>query len=120
MKLPIQFALSYPDRWECPADKLDLTKQLSLDFEPPDLGRFPALGLGFEAAEAGGTAGAVLNAANEAAVAEFLAQRLEFHEIVAVCGSVLANHEFDSTPTLQHLMDIDAWARREVKRWVCT
>ena len=72
MRLPIQFALTYPDRIESPADKLDLTTAMRMDFFPADEDRFPALQLGHEVARSGGTAGAVLNAANEAAVAGFL------------------------------------------------
>jgi 1-deoxy-D-xylulose-5-phosphate reductoisomerase len=120
MRLPIQFALSHPQRWDGPANRLDLTQSLTLEFEPPDPDRFPALQLGYDVARAGGTAGAVLNAANEAAVADFLEGRLEFRDIVPVCRSVLQHHEFDDTPTLERLMQADAWARREVKRWVCT
>ena len=75
MKLPIQYALTWPERRTSPARKLDLTQSLQLDFEPPDEDRFPALRLGREVAAAGGTAGAVLNAANEAAVASFLGGR---------------------------------------------
>ncbi|MCA9220225.1 MAG: 1-deoxy-D-xylulose-5-phosphate reductoisomerase, partial [Planctomycetales bacterium] len=88
MKLPIQLALSHPERWPSPAAKLDLTERLCLEFEPPDEERFPALALGFEVARRGGTAGAVLNAANEAAVAEFLQGRLQFLDIAAVCRAV--------------------------------
>jgi 1-deoxy-D-xylulose-5-phosphate reductoisomerase len=120
MKLPIQYALTYPDRWDCPVAKLDFTRPLNLEFEPPDLERFPALELGHEVARAGGTAGAVLNAANEAAVAGFLTKHLDFTEIVPVCRSVLRHHEFDANPTLEQLIELDAWARREVTRWVCT
>ena len=120
MKLPIQYALTYPERWESPAAKLDFSAALNLEFEPPDLERFPAVSLGHEVAQAGGTAGAVLNAANEAAVAGFFEGHLEFSEIVPVCRSVLEYHEFDSNPTLERLIELDAWARQEVGRWVCT
>jgi 1-deoxy-D-xylulose-5-phosphate reductoisomerase len=90
-----------------------------LDFEPPDPERFPALALGLEVARAGGTAGAVLNAANEAAVAAFLGGKLHFTDIVPSCRSVLENHQFDPTPSLAQLFELDAWARQEVLRWVC-
>ena len=120
MKLPIQYALTYPERWECPSPKLDLSSALNLEFEPPDLDRFPAIGLGHEVARAGGTAGAVLNAANEAAVAGFLDGRLAFTDIVPACRSVLENHHFHADPTLQELIELDHWARQEVTRWVCT
>lgn len=117
MRLPIQYALSYPERWEGPATKLDLTQPLALEFFPPDPDRFPALRLGREVAERGGTAGAVLNAANEAAVARFLAGDLRFTEIVAACEAVLNNHDFDPRPSLATLQSLDRWARHEIQRW---
>ena len=117
MKLPIQYALSYPDRWDSSREKMDFSQPFQLDFEPPDPDRFPALELGREVARQGGTAGAVLNAANEAAVAEFLAGRLEFKNIVLACRAVLDHHEFDARPTLEQLEKIDVWARKETTRW---
>lgn len=119
MKLPIQYALTWPERFDSPARRLDLTQRLQLDFEPPDEERFPALPLGREVARVGGTAGAVLNAANEAAVAGFLAGELQFMEIVPACRAILDNHTFDPAPTLAQLMALDAWAREEVSRWTC-
>ena len=119
MKLPIQYALTYPTRREGIAAKLDWSRAMQLEFEPPDFERFGALELGLEVARAGGTAGAVLNGANEAAVAAFLDGRLGFHEIVPACRNVLQNHNFDSNPTLDQLLDLDRWARQEVLRWVC-
>jgi 1-deoxy-D-xylulose-5-phosphate reductoisomerase len=116
MKLPIQYALSYPERWECPAKSLDFRSAFSLDFSPPDLDRFPALRLGLEVARCGGTAGAVLNAANEAAVGAFLAGRLRFTEIVSACRAVLESHDFDPSPSLQQLVDLDAWSRKEIEK----
>jgi len=118
MKLPIQYALSYPERWPSPAARLNLNEQWQLEFSPPDFERFPALALGFEAAEQGGTTGAVLNAANEVAVAEFLAGRLPFRQIVPACRAVLDQHNFDSQPTLDELISIDRWAREEVLQWI--
>lgn len=118
MKLPIQYALSYPDRWPGPARKLDLTQTLRLDFEPPDEARFPALRLGREVAKRGGTAGAVLNAANEAAVAHFLAGRLRFTQITAACERILEKHDFNAAPTLEQLHQLDQWARSEVNTWI--
>jgi 1-deoxy-D-xylulose-5-phosphate reductoisomerase len=120
MRLPIQFALTYPDRLSGPAAKLDLTQAMKLDFIPADPERFPALDLGHEVARTGGTTGAVLNAANEAAVAHFVEGQLGFSEIVPACRAVLNNHNFDPTPTLDGLLRLDAWARQEVSRWVCT
>jgi 1-deoxy-D-xylulose-5-phosphate reductoisomerase len=118
MKLPIQYALSYPQRWECPAAKLDLGGDLTLEFFPPDEERFPAIALGHDVARRGGTAGAVLNAANEAAVAGFLEGQLRFMEIVPACRTVLDSHNFDPNPTLDQLLELDAWARKETQKWI--
>jgi 1-deoxy-D-xylulose-5-phosphate reductoisomerase len=118
MRLPIQYALTWPERRVSPARKLDLTQALRLDFEPPDEDRFPALTLGREVAAAGGTAGAVLNAANEAAVARFLAGEIPFTEIVPACRSVLDSHSFSAEPSLDELLRLDAWARQELERWI--
>lgn len=120
MKLPIHYALSWPERTVSVAAKLDWGRAMQLQFDPPDLERFGALELGQEVARSGGTAGAVLNGANEAAVAAFLAGELGFQEIVPACRDVLKNHEFDPTPTLEQLFQVDAWARQEISRWVCT
>jgi len=119
MRLPIQYALCWPERRPGVAEKLDWGRAMRLEFEPPDLERFGALKLGLQVARAGGTAGAVLNAANEAAVAAFLAGELGFHEIVPACHSILENHRFDPNPTLEQLLELDRWAREEVSRWVC-
>jgi 1-deoxy-D-xylulose-5-phosphate reductoisomerase len=120
MKLPIQYALTWPERREGVAEKLDWSRALRLDFQPPDLERFGALRLGLEAARAGGTAGAVLSAANEAAVESFLAGDLSFCDIVPTCQRVLKEHDFDPNPNLDQLLALDDWARKEVTRWVCT
>jgi len=117
MKLPIQYALSYPNRWQGPAAKLDFTVPFNCEFFPPDYERFPALLLGREVAGRGGTCGAVLNAANEAAVARFLAGTLQFTEIVPACRAVLEHHDFDPTPSLDQLLTIDTWAREELEYW---
>ncbi len=119
MKLPIQYALTYPRRTTGCATPLDFTERMRLDFEPPDLDRFPALELGLEVAKAGGTAGAVLNAANEAAVERFRAEELHFTEIVPSCRAVLEQHHFDPSPSLEQLEKLDVWARQEVLRWAC-
>jgi 1-deoxy-D-xylulose-5-phosphate reductoisomerase len=116
MKLPIQYALYWPRRQSGVAARLDWSQAHRLEFEPPDEERFPALRLGHEVARAGGTAGAVLNAANEAAVAAFLDGRMRFVEIVPACRAALDAHEFDPHPTLERLLALDAWAREEVSR----
>jgi 1-deoxy-D-xylulose-5-phosphate reductoisomerase len=119
MRLPIQYALTYPDRWDGPARRLDVAQPWQLEFRPVDLERFPALALGWEVARHGGTTGAVVNAANEAAVSRFLDGRLKFCEIVPACQAVLRSHHYDPNPTLDELLRVDAWAREEVARWVC-
>jgi 1-deoxy-D-xylulose-5-phosphate reductoisomerase len=117
MRLPIQYALTYPERLPCPARRLDWRSLKAFHFEPPDREAFPALDLGFEVATRGGTTGAVLNAANEAAVERFLDRQLPFPEIARVCRAVLDAHTYDSRPTLDGLLAADRWARLEVRRW---
>jgi 1-deoxy-D-xylulose-5-phosphate reductoisomerase len=118
MKLPIQYALTWPERREGVAAKLDWSRAMDLRFEPPDFERFGALRLGLEAAAAGGTAGAVLNGANEAAVAAFLDNRMAIDTIVPACRCVLENHEFDPHPSLEQVLQADRWARQEIERWI--
>ena len=119
MRLPIQYALYYPQRVPGVAKRLDWSEAFRLEFAPPDPDRFPALQLGHQCAQRGGSSGAVLNAANEAAVGAFLAGELHFTEIVPACRSVLESHNFDPSPTLSQLVELDRWAREEVTRWVC-
>lgn len=119
MKLPIQHALDHPRRVPGPAERIDWTKTHDLRFEAADFDRFPALALGFECARKGGTSGAVLNAANEGAVQSFLDGELHFTEIVPACRSILDAHDYDPNPTLEHLEELDAWAREEIHTWVC-
>jgi 1-deoxy-D-xylulose-5-phosphate reductoisomerase len=117
MKLPIQYALTWPERREGVASKLDWSQAMELQFLPPDFERFGALRLGLDAAAAGGTAGAVLNGANEGAVAAFLDGRLRFDAIVPACKSILENHDFNPSPSLDEVFEADRWARQEVLRW---
>ncbi len=119
MRLPIQYALHYPERCDGPARRLDFTATMRLDFEPPDLERFPAVRLGLEAAARGGTAGAVLNAANEEAVRGFLAGELRFTDIAEICERLLDEHLYHEAPTLDDVCRLDAWARQEVCKWAC-
>lgn len=116
MRMPIQYALTYPDRRACPAPALDVTRTLQLNLLPPDYDRFPALRLGHEAAQRGGTAGAVLNAANEAAVQLFRDGRIGFTDIARHVEEALAAHDFTPEPTLDELLAADRWARQEVIR----
>jgi len=117
MKLPIQYALTYPQRVAGVARKLDWTSGMTLQFDPPDLEAFPSLKLGFEVAEMGGTAGSVLNAANEVAVARFLAGEFRFMDIPRACRAVLEAHNFDANPNMAELLRQDRWAREEIQKW---
>src|SRR5207253_302241 len=117
MRLPIQYALTYPERVAGPARRLNWRELGAWHFEQPDHETFPALGLGFEVARRGGTCGAVLNAANEAAVGRFLEGALRFPDIPRVCRAVLEHHHYSARPTLAELHALDRWARQEVVRW---
>ncbi len=116
MRTPIQFAMTYPQRVPGPARRVDWSEVRCLRFEPPDFELFPALRLGFEAARRGGTAGAVLNAANEAAVERFRAGEIRFTRIAEMTGHAMRIHRWIEQPTLAELMEADAWARREVMK----
>src|SRR5690606_18954506 len=103
MRLPIQYALTYPQRVEGPCPRLDLTCPVGLHFEPPDRETFPALDLAYDVLKVGGTAGAALNAANEAAVARCLDGSIAFLDITRAVRAVLEAHPFDPSPTLEAL-----------------
>lgn len=120
MRLPIQYALFWPDRQPSVARQFDWSEAYCLEFYPPDPERHEALELGLEVARQGGTAGAVLNGANEAAVAAFLAGKIPFTQIVPACRAVLEHHPFDPNPSLETLVRLDRWAREEVTRWACS
>jgi 1-deoxy-D-xylulose-5-phosphate reductoisomerase len=115
MRTPIQYAMTYPRRVSGLADPLRWRQARSLNFEPPDVERFPALRLGYRAAEAGGSSGAVLNAANEAAVDCFRDGRLAFDRMIEVIGKVFERRTNTLEPSLAELLEADAWARREVE-----
>lgn len=118
MKTPIQYAFTYPRRCNGITRPLDWQNLRSLNFSPPDVERFPALELGFEAARRGGTCGAVLNAANEAAVQRFREGTLAFGQISKVTQDALRRHAFIEQPTLDELLESDAWARHEVSECI--
>ena len=112
MKLPIQYALTYPKRMESKVERLSITDVSPLEFFPPSFDRFPCLGLAYDAAGEGGTMPAVLNAANEVAVDEFLQRRLRFSDIPAVIERVMREHSPVAEPTLEDVLAADAWARQ--------
>jgi 1-deoxy-D-xylulose-5-phosphate reductoisomerase len=115
MCIPIQYALTYPERVAGIAKRLSLEKISKLTFEKPDLETFRALRLAYEVARSGGTAAAVFNAANEAAVEEFLAGGIEFVSIVELIEHCLNKHDVKASASVEELLDADAWARQEVK-----
>jgi len=114
MRIPIQYALTYPQRCAGSAGRLDFSTIRRLDFEQPDMQRFPALRLGYEVARAGGTAGAVFNAANEAAVEAFREGLIPFGRIMELVETVLDSHKVVADPDLERLLAADVWARQEV------
>ena len=111
MRLPIQYALSYPERLEDALPRLDLTRLQALHFEKPDRRRFPCLDLGYAASKIGGTMPTVLNAANEIAVAAFLAGRAGFLGIPKIIEKTMSAHRLVRQPSLADIFAADAWAR---------
>ena len=112
MRLPIQYALAYPERLPNPRlPRLDWGLVRSLDFEPPDYDKFPCLRLAIEAGKQGGTCPAVLCAADEVAVELFLAGRIRFNDIAGVIARTLEQHQVVASPTLEEIEAADAWAR---------
>jgi len=111
MRLPIQYALSYPERWEAAIPGMDFTRSMRLDFEVPDHDRFPCVGLAYRALAAGGSVPAVLNAANEEAVSAFLDGRIPFPAIPESIAEVLDDHRPVSVSCLEDVLEADAWSR---------
>jgi 1-deoxy-D-xylulose-5-phosphate reductoisomerase len=115
MCLPIQYALTYPQRVPGIAKRLHLEEIGELHFERPDPGTFRALALAYEVGRTGGTAAVVFNAANEAAVEEFLAGEIKFPQIMELVEYCLSRHSVKRAAGLEELLEADAWARREAK-----
>ena len=115
MRVPIAHALGYPERIASGAPALDLVQIARLSFEEPDFERFPCLKIAQSAARTGGTMPAVLNAANEIAVAAFLGRRLNFASIAGVIESVLQQHEAGPVRSLSDALAADAWAREHAR-----
>jgi len=114
MRLPLLYALSWPERWESTLPRLDLASLGSLTFEAPDPARSPGLAAARRALAAGGTAPAVLNAADEEAVGLFLARKIRYVDLVPMVEEVLAAHTSRGALTLDGIRDADAWARRRL------
>ncbi|MGN6590054.1 MAG: 1-deoxy-D-xylulose-5-phosphate reductoisomerase [Sphingomicrobium sp.] len=115
MRIPIAYALAWPERISTPAERLDLTRIASLDFEAPDLHRFPALRLAREALEEGGPAPVILNAANEVAVASFLAGAIKFPEIATVVQQALNTSDYDAPRSIGDVLEIDRVTREKAR-----
>jgi 1-deoxy-D-xylulose-5-phosphate reductoisomerase len=112
MRTPIAYTLGWPDRICAPSPRLDLASLGKLEFEAPDLNRFPALGLARSALQTGGAAPTILNAANEVAVARFLAGRAGFLDIAAIVEHTLSQMSLQPLSTLEDVMAVDAEARK--------
>ena len=115
MRLPIQYALTYPERLDGALPPLTVDKMRSLTFEAPDRQRFPSLNFAYDAGQRGGTAPAVLNAANEQAVSLFLADKIKFCGIFDCVGEALAAHKEQSVDKLETVLEADQWAREFVR-----
>ena len=116
MRLPIQLALTYPQRMESPAPKLDLTQCAALTFCHPDLEKFPCLALAMQCAKRGGTACPAMNGANEEAVALFLADRIGFYDIYRLVAQAVEQVPFIQNPTLEEILEADHLARQAVRK----
>lgn len=118
MYLPIQLALSWPERWENKFPRLDFYNQSALTFESPAPDKFPCLQYAYESARIGGTMPVVLNAANEIAVQRFLEGEISFLDIPQIIKSVLVKHKTIFHPSLEDILATDRWARAEAKEYV--
>ena len=118
MRVPIAYALTYPDRFECNLPSLDLATMENLTFEAPDFNRFPCLQLAVDAMEMGQTMPAVLNAANEIAVQAFLDELIPYKDIAELIRMVMHNHIPAKLNELQDVLDADQWAREETKKLI--
>jgi 1-deoxy-D-xylulose-5-phosphate reductoisomerase len=120
MKIPIAYALAYPERLPVASPKLDLFRLQRLSFYPPDEEKFPCLRLAFEACRTGSTMPAVLNAANEIAVHSFLKRSIAFYDIPRVIRQVMASHVPSAKPDLEAILKADTWARREASKFIAS
>ena len=111
MRLPLLFALSYPERWTSELPRLGVADLATLTFEPPDPDRCPGLALARRALTAGGTAPAVLNAADEEAVRLFLDRKIRFGDLMPLVEEVLTAHRPEGPLTLESILEADRWAR---------
>lgn len=118
MRIPIQYAFSFPGRWESSAEPVDFVKLGRLDFEDPDVSVFRCLALAFDAGRTGGTMPAVMNAANEIVVAAFLEHRVDYLAIERTVETVMGAHEVRPADSIEAIEHADAWARAQAVRLV--
>ena len=116
MRLPIQLALTYPERLDCPVEGLDLTKCGALTFVKPDMERFPCLALAYKCAKLGGTACPAMNGANEEAVAMYLRDEIGFYDIYRLVSAAVDAVPFIQNPTLEEILETDRLAREMVRK----
>lgn len=116
MRLPIQYALSWPDRFDYSFEQLDLVKAASLTFEAPDLEAFPSLKIAVDCGKAGGTLPCAFNAANEEAVNAFLHDKIKYLDIPYITAAVTQAHDNVTEPQIEDIEQADAWARAEAQR----
>ena len=116
MRLPIQLALTYPERTDCPVDPLDLTSCGALTFAKPDLEAFPCLQLAFDCARKGGTACPAMNGANEEAVALYLQNKIGFYDIYTYVSKAVNDVPYTAEPTLEQILEADRLARESVRK----
>ena len=116
MRLPIQYALSWPDRFDYSFEQLDLVKVASLTFEAPDLEAFPSLKIAVDCGKAGGTLPCAFNAANEEAVNAFLHDKIKYLDIPYITAAVTQAHDNVAAPQIEDIEQADAWARAEAQR----
>ena len=119
MRLPIAYALSYPERLDLMMQRLDLTQIGTLTFEGPDTKRFPCLSYAYDALKEGGTMPAALNSSNEAAVRAFLGGRIGFLDIERIVGETMSRHTVRRAGTIEDVLLADNWAREEAEKLVC-
>lgn len=119
MRVPIQYALSHPDRWEAPTPPVDMLALGSIGFEPPDPDVFRCLRIALDAGRTGGTVPAAMNAANEVVVAAFLDGAARFLDIDAIVGTVVTEHVYEPVSSFEQLEAVDAWARARARELVC-
>lgn len=115
MKLPIQYALYYPERRFLPGDRVDFWKIGKLDFEEPDMDTFYGLALAYEAGRTGGSLPTVFNAANELAVSQFLNREIKYLEIVEIIEDAMRAHKVIEQPSVEQILETEAWTYERIR-----